>query len=350
MITALLSSTGDYHVTVADASKAALSKIEKAENIRTLKLDVTDSAALNKALNKKFAVLSAAPFHVTTRIADAAVKNKVHYFDLTEDVAATRHVKQLAKKAQSVLMPQCGLAPGFITIAASHLIRKFEELHTVRMRVGALTEFPVNGLKYNLTWSTAGLINEYIQPCEAIVGGTIKEVEPLAGLETFSLDGLDYEAFNTSGGLGTLCETLKGKVTDLNYKTVRYPGHCEIMRLLLHDLKLKDRPELLIDIFETALPVTYQDVVLIFATVTGTIDGQLMQETYAKKVYSGDIGGKRWSAIQITTASGICGALDLVAAGKLPQKGFVKQEDVVFDDFMASRFGKNFGRRERSRD
>ncbi|MFX9180922.1 saccharopine dehydrogenase C-terminal domain-containing protein, partial [Acinetobacter baumannii] len=96
---------------------------------------------------------------------------------------------------------------------------------------GALPLYPTNGLKYNLTWSTDGLINEYCNPCEAIVDGQMREVLPLEGLEHFSLDGLDYEAFNTSGGLGTLCETLEGRVDSLDYKTVRYPGHREIVKL-----------------------------------------------------------------------------------------------------------------------
>lgn len=350
MITEFLATSGDYHVTIADAHQAALDKFKTYEHADTLLLDVTDEAALDKAMESKYAVLSAAPFHVTTCIADAAVKGKVHYFDLTEDIASTRHVKELAKKAESVLMPQCGLAPGFITIAAYHLTKQFDELQTVRMRVGALTQYPTNGLKYNLTWSTAGLINEYLHPCEAIVDGKLKEVDALAGLENFTLDGVDYEAFNTSGGLGTLCETLEGKVENLNYKSIRYPGHNDILKLLIKDLKLGKKPELLVQIFEEALPLTYDDVVLVFATVTGKIDGVLIQESYVKKVYSKDIDGKIWSAIQITTASGICAVLDLLAEGKLPQKGFVRQADVKFEDFIANRFGKNYGRRRRKRD
>ena len=107
-------------------------------------------------------------------------------------------------------MPQCGLAPGFISIAAYHLTRLFDKLDAVYMRVGALPQFPSNALKYNLTWSTDGLINEYCNPCEAIHDGRRIDVLPLEGLEHFSLDGVRYEAFNTSGGLGTLCETLDG--------------------------------------------------------------------------------------------------------------------------------------------
>ena len=100
------------------------------------------------------------------------------------------------------------------------------------MRVGALPQFPTNALRYNLTWSTDGLINEYCNFCEVIHDGRRLEVLPLEGLEHFSLDGVRYEAFNTSGGLGTLCETLAGRVRTLNYKTVRYNGHRELMQFL----------------------------------------------------------------------------------------------------------------------
>ena len=156
-------------------------------------------------------------------------------------------------------------------------------------------------------------------------------------------------AFNTSGGLGTLCETLAGKVENLNYRTVRYPGHRNIMKLLLQDLGLKDRRPLLKEIFETALPLTRQDVVLVFVNVSGMRGGKLVQETYANKIYSQTINGKQWSAIQITTAAGICAALDLLAEGKLPQKGFVRQEDIKFDDFISNRFGQYYSHELSSR-
>ena len=94
----------------------------------------------------------------------------------------------------------------------------------MRLRVGALTEFPTNGLKYNLTWSTAGLIHEYLQGCEAIVDGEMRELEPLEGYETFSLDGIDYEAFNTSGGLGTLCGRLAGPEPQLQDRALSRPS------------------------------------------------------------------------------------------------------------------------------
>jgi saccharopine dehydrogenase-like NADP-dependent oxidoreductase len=207
------------------------------------------------------------------------------------------------------------------------------------MRVGALPAYPSNALNYNLTWNTEGVINEYIEPCEAIVDGRRVEVPALEEREEFALDGVLYEAFNTSGGLGTLCETLEGKVRTLNYRTIRYPGHAAIMKALLHDLRLADRRDVLKDILENAVPATMQDVVIIFVTVAGWREGRLVQETYARKIYSAKIGGHLRSAIQITTASSLVAMLDLLAQGVLPQRGFVKQEEVSLDAFLANRFG-----------
>lgn len=342
-IAALLGATRDYSVTVADASPAALAGITTGPRVQRLALDIGNPAALRAALAGQYAVLSAAPFHLTTQIAEAAVAEGVHYLDLTEDVASTRRVKELAAAgARTALIPQCGLAPGFISIVAAELCRRFDSLHSVRMRVGALPQFPSNALNYNLTWSTDGVINEYCEPCEAIVEGVLRQVPPLAEHEEFSLDGVTYEAFNTSGGLGTLCETLQGKVTHLNYKTIRYPGHAAIMKVLLNDLRLRERRHVLKDLLENALPVTLQDVVIVFVTVSGQREGRLMQETYAHKVYSQVVDGVLRSAIQITTASGICAVLDLLATGKLPAQGFVRQEDIALADFLANRFGRAY--------
>ncbi|MEO5658640.1 MAG: saccharopine dehydrogenase family protein [Polaromonas sp.] len=338
-IAALLDASQDYLITVADSSQAALAGIKTGPRVQVQALDVGTLDALRTALEGQFAVLSAAPFHLTKAIAEAAVAAQVHYLDLTEDVASTVNVKALADTAQSALIPQCGLAPGFVSIVAADLCRGFDSLHSVRMRVGALPQFPSNALNYNLTWSTDGVINEYCEPCEAIVEGVLRQVPPLAEHEEFSLDGITYEAFNTSGGLGTLCDTLRHKVTNLNYKTIRYPGHAAIMKALLNDLRLRDRRDVLKDILENALPATLQDVVIVFVTVSGLREGRLVQETYARKIYSQVVGGALRSAIQITTASGICTVLDLLAAGRLPARGLVKQEDIALADFLANRFG-----------
>src|ERR1700720_2279050 len=348
MIAELLGGSGDYAVTVIDRSQPQLDRLETSAAIKKVAVDITQGDALRKLLTGKFAVLSAAPYHATRLIAEAAKAGGAHYLDLTEDVASTRAVKQLSLGARTAFIPQCGLAPGFITIVASDLASRFDELNDVRMRVGALPEFPSNALNYNLTWSTDGVINEYCEPCEAIVNGVRREVPPLEEREEFSLDGITYEAFNTSGGLGTLCNTLEGKVRTLNYRTIRYPGHAAIMRALLNDLRLRDRRDVLKDILEHAVPTTLQDVVIIFVTVSGHKKGHLVQETYANKIYSRDVDGRILSAIQITTAAAISTVLDLLATGQLPQSGFLRQEDIPLKVFLENRFGQVYAKPETS--
>jgi saccharopine dehydrogenase-like NADP-dependent oxidoreductase len=336
----LLAGSGAYEVLVIDQSAEALAGLNPRSNARTVAMAIDDPDRLATALAGCFAVLNAAPYHLTTTVARAAKQAAAHYLDLTEDVASSRIVRELAADASTAFIPQCGLAPGFITIAAWELAKHFDELHDVRLRVGALPRYPSNALNYNLTWSTDGVINEYCEPCEAIVNGRLREVPPLEECEEFSLDGVTYEAFNTSGGLGTLCQTLEGKVRNLNYRTIRYPGHAAIMKALLNDLNLRNRRPILKDILENAVPATLQDVVIVFVTVSGLKDGKLMQETYVQKVFAQPVAGEMKSAIQITTAGAICAVLDLLAEGRLPQQGFIRQEDIAFDDVIGNRFGR----------
>ncbi len=341
----MLAATKDYEVTLTDASEAQLAAFSPLAGIKTSLVDIKDHASLVSLLEGAFAVLSAAPFHLTGFVAEAAVEAGIHYLDLTEDVATTRRVESLAAQAKSALIPQCGLAPGFISIVAADLAGRFDTLDTVRMRVGALPQYPSNALNYNLTWSTDGLINEYIEPCEAIVEGQLISVPAMEEREEFSLDGVTYEAFNTSGGLGTLAKTLSGKVRTMNYRTIRYPGHQAIVKALLNDLNLRNRRNVLKDLFENALPATNQDVVVIFVTVCGWKDGRYLQETYANKIYAGMVAGNRMSAIQITTAAGISAVLDLLAEGQLPATGFVRQEEIALEAFLSNRFGRVYAHR-----
>ncbi|MCQ9155830.1 saccharopine dehydrogenase family protein [Acidomonas methanolica] len=346
-IASFLHATGDYAVTLVDRDAARLDRLDLPFAIRRTAQDI--AAALPPSLlANQFAVLSAAPFQLTRGIARAAAEAGVHYLDLTEDVASTRDVRALAEGATTAFIPQCGLAPGFVSIAAHDLARRFDTLDTMRLRVGALPRFPTNALGYNLTWSTDGLINEYIEPCEAIVAGRRTVVAAMEGLETLGVEGVTYEAFNTSGGLGSLCETYAGRLRELNYRTMRYPGHAAIMKVLLSDLRLAERRHLLHDIFTHALPTTTQDVVVILVSVTGTKDGHLHQETLARAIPDQDFLGAHRTAIQLTTAGGICAVLDLLAEGRIPTRGFVRQEDIALDAFLANRFGKIYRETDRA--
>ena len=352
MIADFLHSSGDYALCVADRDEQSLARLALAvPGVSTQRVDADDVDSLRRATRDADIVISALAYYHNVSVARAALESGASYFDLTEDVRTTRDVRAVAEQARDgqVFMPQCGLAPGFVSVVANDLARHFDRIDTIRMRVGALPQFPSNDLKYNLTWSTDGLINEYCNLCEAIVDGETREVLPLEGLEHFSLDGVRYEAFNTSGGLGTMCESLSGRVRELNYKTIRYTGHRELAAFLVQGLRLSERRELLKDILEYAIPVTFQDVVIVFCTASGWRRGQLVQLSDARKIYSQSIRGERWSAIQITTAAGVCAMVDLHAEGKLSRHGLVRQEEVGLPMFLANRFGRYFETRSTSR-
>ena len=354
-IAKLLHNTGDYEITVADHDAAVLERLEAAApSVRLLRLEVDrDTRQLAGELRslsngRRAAVLSACSFDVNQFIALSALEAGVSYFDLTEDVETTRRVRELASEAPygQIFMPQCGLAPGFIGILAASMMNRFDRLDAIHMRVGALPEYPHNHLMYHLTWSTDGMINEYCKPCEVIHRGHRREVLALDGLERFAIDGVEYEAFNTSGGLGTLCETFEGRVNELNYKTVRYPGHHYLMDFLINGLRMGDTLEMqrqLGRIFDRAIPMTRQDVVLMMCAASGWREGLYSEETNARKIYHQQVGDEHWSAIQLTTAAAACVAVDLLREEKLKVKrGFVRQEDVELEVFLANRFGKYY--------
>ena len=347
LISGLLAGSGAYKVDLADVDGSVAQAVVKAHGLSSMTsyaLDAKSREALvaHLAAHPVDAVISSLPFHCNVTVAEAAREANVHYFDLTEDVAVTRAVRQIAQGSSRAFVPQCGLAPGFISIAAAELITHFQSLRAVKLRVGALPQHPNNVLKYSLTWSTEGLINEYGNPCQAVVDGRSVEVAPLEGLEEIEIDGTLYEAFNTSGGLGSLAETRGANAESMNYKTIRYPGHCEQMRLLMNDLKLNQDRDTLKRILENAVPQTLQDVIIVYVAVTGMQDGQLREENYVNKIYPQLIGDRLWSAIQVTTAAGITAVVDLVLEQPKRYAGFIAQEQFRLPEILANRFGRYY--------
>ena len=168
-------------------------------------------------------LVSCLPFHCNVHVATLSAEHGLNYFDLTENVKTTQAVYELATNHNTVFAPQCGLSPGFISIVAQSLLKPFEQVNRVRMRVGSLPLNVSNAIQYCLTWSTDGLINEYSNLCPVLQDGRVVMVPPLEDIEEIKLDGLTYEAFHTSCGIGLLPETYAGKVKMMDYKTLRYP-------------------------------------------------------------------------------------------------------------------------------
>ncbi len=296
--------------------------------------DASDIKQVKTFLQGLDAVISAGPFAVNKNIAQVAAEESIGYFDLTEDVETTEYIRNL--KSESILMPQCGLAPGAINICAAGMMEEFDSVNEVLMRVGALPRFTTNEMSYYLSWSTNGLINEYCNEADAIYEGKAVKLMPLEGAEKLVIEGESFEEFNTSGGCATMCETYADKVENLTYKTIRYPGHLNHMKFLFNDLHLKKNKDVLEKLFDKEVPRTKNDVIIFFVKVIGLVDDVLQEKTYLRKIY----GNEKFSAIQLTTASGACSVLKMFLDGKLESKGFTKQESLSWKDFLDNKFGE----------
>jgi len=304
--------------------------------------DVTDDQFLRNLLSKHDAVVSALPYFLNKSVAQAAHDLEKHYFDLTEDVDTTNFIRELSKTAKKVMAPQCGLAPGLIGIIGANLAKDFSKLRDIELRVGALPKYPNGLMAYSFTWSPAGVINEYINDAEAIHNGVRKMMPSLDGIEYINIEGKEFEAFTTSGGLGTMCETYEGKVDTLNYKTIRYPGHGKLMKFLIQELIMKNDKAQLSAILENAKPPVKEDVVYVYAVVEGWQDDKLLRNEYYKAFSPVEIAGKQWRAISWTTAASIAAVIEMVNNGDLPIKGFIKQEEIPFDKFLETDNGQYF--------
>jgi saccharopine dehydrogenase-like NADP-dependent oxidoreductase len=308
-------------------------------------LDVRDPAALHAALVGSDAVVSCLPYHLNLGVAEAAHQAGVNYFDLTEDVATTQRVLELAQTDSGlVYAPQCGLAPGLIGIVGASLTTGFEQIRSIELKVGALPRHPAGLLGYAFNWSAEGVVNEYLNDCWVLRGGVRQAVPAMSELERVVIGGIELEAALTSGGLGTMCETFEGRANRLDYKTLRYPGHFELMRFFFDELSMRERRELAGEILVNAKPPVDDDVVYLYAAVEGidTAVGQLNRKQYVRAYQPLEIDGRSWRAISWTTAASAVAVVELVSEGRLPSKGFIQQEDIALDDLLTTRSGARF--------
>lgn len=306
-------------------------------------LDVASTEALDAALKRHHAVLSCLPYHLNGRVARAAHGHGIHYFDLTEDVPTTQAIRELAETAEGIMAPQCGLAPGFIGIVGAHLASRFETVRSIRLRVGALPQHPTGVLGYAFNWSPEGVVNEYLNDCEVIEEGQHKWVSPMEWVETVYVEGRKLEAFTTSGGLGTMCETYLGRVENLDYKSMRYPGHVNLMNFFFHELLMRERREEAGAILTHAKPPVDDDVVFVHASAEGWEERRLFRHEFVRAYYPIDIAGQSRTAIAWTTSASVVAVIEMVREGALKAKGFLKQEEVPLAAFMETRTGRLYG-------
>ncbi len=273
------------------------------------------------------AIVNCLPFYASKKPAEYAVKHRTHYFDVTEDVETGRFIRELARSTDKALVPHCGLAPGIVSIIGANLIKDFDSINDVRVKCGVLPIYSTNSLRYAITWSVDGLVNQYCNKCLVVDNYHIKEVEALGDTENFIFDGIEYESFNTSGGIGTLAESFAEKVCQMSYQTIRYPGHRNLVYFLMNELGGANHREFLVNLFQSALPVTRDDVTIINITVNGSMNGQVIEKSYTKKFYSQQISSIQATSLEATTAGSLCAVISEVLTNPEKYKGFIKQEN-----------------------
>ena len=345
-----LGAVGELAATLLDDAGFTVTGVDAQPPARPLPFAFTQAQAdsrdeLATVLDGQDAVLSCLPYHLNCDVAQLACEKNLFYFDLTEDVATARLIMNLAEQSEKLIAPQCGLAPGFIGIAGAHLAEQFDEIRAIKLRVGALPQHPTGLLGYSFNWSPEGVVNEYLNDCEVIEDGEHKWTSPMERVEAVYIEGLRLEAFSTSGGLGTMCDTYLGRTENLDYKSLRYPGHAELMNFFFHELLLRNDRALAGHILKNAKPPVDEDVVYVHISAEGMLDGRLSRREFVRSYYPMEIGGRTWRAIAWTTSSSVCAVIELVNAGKLPGKGFLRQETIPLKDFFATRNGRRYDTR-----
>ena len=309
----------------------------------------TNNNMLKMFIADKTLVINALPYTENVVIYSACLEHNIPYFDFSEDAELNVFIHNIdINKPLPFTMPHCGLAPGMSTVIANHLMHDMEKVDYIKIRVGSLSQDSTNKLKYHLMWSPDGLINEYSGDCEIVRNGSYYKVPTLTGYEELMIDGNTYEAFNTSGGLGSFAKTISNshpyerfENVDLNYKTIRYKGHHNLIDFLMNDLRIPKNE--LIDIIKRGVSTTRRDLVIIYVVVGGWDEnGNHKERCYKKFFYPIRENGRYYTAIELTTASGLLTMVELFLKGKLKPKGYYKQEDVSLNDAIETTFGSMF--------
>ncbi len=302
-------------------------------------VDLNDPSSLADIFRVSEAVLSCLPYQLNVTVAKVAHAAGIHYFDLTEDVPTTKAIIELAETAKGVMAPQCGLAPGFVGVVGASQISEFDTCRSCRMRVGALPQHPTGLMGYAFNWSPDGVVNEYLNDCEVIEEGERKWVSPMEWHESIYIDGVKLEAFTTSGGLGTMCDTYHGKVANIDYKSMRYPGHMQLMNFFFHELLMRERRDEAGAILVHAKPPVNDDIVYIHVSSEGWINDRLMRKEFVNAYRPIELAGTTRTAIAWTTSASVVAVIEMVRDDKLPARGFIHQEDIPLAAFLQTRTG-----------
>ena len=330
-----------HDVTVADADISATRQAAAGLDVKVLQIDAADNTRLRSVLPSQDIIVSAVPYRFGVAVAEAALATGTHYFDFGGNPAVVAGQKQLHDRAIAngvMIVPDCGLAPGLANVIAEDLILSAsdEPIDSVQIRVGALPQIPVGALGYQVAFSSAGLINEYAEPCEVIIEGEYSTIEPLSSFEDIKWDRWGpLEAFSTAGGTSTMATRHIGRVENLEYKTLRFPGHGRVFRSMFEIGLFDETPrqvgtgsisprDVLIDALDRTLPRGAPDLVLVRVWMD-----QSGHRTVAQIVDT-ESGG--FSALARTTAFPATALADLIARDEINRPGVATMNEVVRGD------------------
>lgn len=289
-------------------------------------------------------ILDCLPGSQAPRLAQLAHDYNCHYANLTEYVRETDQVTKIAENSSKGFILQTGLAPGYINVIAHHLFKKFTALHKVDkvdnidMKVGALSRHARDPHFYAFTWSPIGVATEYIKDALVVEDYKTNKIPSLSATESILIQGIRYEDDFTSGGAADLPVALAGKVKNLNYKTLRFPGHYDWARKVISETPVgSEKVEYLNKTMLEKIPSVEDDVVIVFASVKGKDHkGVLRAIEKSIHVYPSKVGKETLRAIQTTTAAPLCEAAMLLLSGQL--SGPVFQSQIDTDSFLNGSF------------
>ncbi|HEV7844089.1 MAG TPA: saccharopine dehydrogenase family protein, partial [Pyrinomonadaceae bacterium] len=338
-------------VTVADVDmERARAVVETigSDKLSAAQVDVSDHESVVELMRGHDAAISCVVYGYNLQLARAAIEARVNFCDLGGNntvVASELALDEEARRAGINIIPDCGLAPGMVSVLVAHGAARFEHLEEIHIRVGGLPQRPRPPLNYQIVFSVEGLINEYIERARVIRDGQIVEIDSMTETERlrFPSPFEELEAFQTSGGTSTLPETYRGRVRELDYKTIRYPGHCEKFKLLI-DLGIASSEAIEVEgvrvsprrvlgeMLQRHLPADEPDVVLILVEFRGTTAGKSNTETLRYYIIDRFDEQTGLSAMQRTTSFPASIIAQMMARGEILEKGAIPQERCVPPD------------------
>ena len=316
---------GDVSQAQLDDARQWIEKgIGKKQHLETFLMPAdSNPEAFASVLEDTHIMLDCLPGSMAPSMARLCLTYGLHYANLTEHVKETQEILEMAADAETGFILQTGLAPGYVNNLAVHLVETFEKKYGVEqlerliMRVGALTQFTESPHYYGFTWSTIGVATEYIKDSEAVRENEIVRLPSLSERESIIINGKVYECDLTSGGAADLPQAYKDRIKNIDYKTIRYPGHFDWAQSLIKeswedDGKIKNLEEEM----KKHVPHVEDDVIVIYASVTGyDQDGNLRSIQQAYHIYPLEIGGITMRAIQTCTAAPLVECARLLATG-----------------------------------